>query len=90
MAVTSSCYPTIYEITKASQTPAKDWNTILPFTTRSDSIRHWATGHQRRYIVAEEESLNWLRGKRSNQAPNLTYSPRKMVWTMGYTLDTRL
>ena len=70
---------------KASKTHTKGWYVTLCFTTRSDSIRHWAIDHPRRYTVDEGAILNGLRTKLSNEASNLTYSARKMVWTMGCT-----
>jgi len=43
------------------------------FTTRSGSIRHWTTDHQRRSTMHEGEIRNGLQAKRSHEAssPNL-------------------
>ena len=70
---------------KASKTHPKGWYVPWCCTTRSDSIRPWAIDHPRRYTVDEGAILNGLRTTQSNEASNLTYSARKMVWTMGRT-----
>ena len=41
---------------------------IFCFTTRSGSIRHWTTDHQRRSTTHEGELLNGLKAKRTNEA----------------------
>jgi hypothetical protein len=90
MAVTSSCYPTMCETTRARGTRANIWPDTLCFITTSGSIRRWAIARRQRCTWGEPSAILmvdiWLgRAQVAKSLSPLTYVAPKMVLTMGST-----